>query len=391
VSFHPYVCPEDQPGFVGNGVGDDYPAIAAAIAAAKGGQALRFSGTCATSEPINPGSVPIECSGSATVAPVGACPAAFNLTVDCMKHRLPRLLGFPANSLVVSCSENDIEVQSIQGLNVGTGVVLSPNARTNRIYSQLIANLASVLSVSSPGTLATALPIQGNIVKVNFGSACVNGLLFDGSANCDSNTLEFNTWDSTWAGASLPGATIFSSAAKFVQPLSNWRLRITDWIGGLAPGNGWIAKGPFQFCTFRPGGLVTTDWGAIAITYGGGNTFEAGCQSGFAQSFPGNWQAQSNSRTAFGNPQYMNTRRCNGRVQSTIPSGGSLTTYVYTPFCDGNSFGSKAVPVVNPGFILEQVLDNSANVPNEIQLVWRALASISPGSEFDFQFTAGLP
>lgn len=394
MSYAPYLCPEDFPGFIGTGQASDYPAISAALAAAVKGQAVRFTGTYATDTPIVPGATPIESGGAATIVPIGGCPTAFELGgPGFIEHSLPRLLGFPGNALVLSGPGIRARTLSIQGLNAGGGVAWAPGCEDCTVDVQFFANLLSCLSVSSPSGVA----IQGNLLRANFASACKYGLFYDGSENCDSNEFEMESWDSTAPGGVLiPGAVIFlnSQAAENPQMLSTWKLRVRSWIGGLAPGSAKICAGPRQFCELEVGLLVSSDWAAIGPSGGGGNSYRAACKTGFNSGFVANWQVQPNHRAAFGGPTYMNTVRCNGKC-APVPAGTLVTHYVYTPLADGGSFGFRVMPLVNPGFQLVSIADNSLVNANEAAITWRAMNAISTKApaeydEFDFQFTAGV-
>jgi hypothetical protein len=391
MSIEPFIFPEDW-GALANG-GDDWNALQSAINAAAPWQEVYFSQKYGCSQPLTVVGKGIRSSGSATITAVGAA-AAVGGSVDCFVfppqfgHRKlvqPQITAFTGNSINNSAGVMDIECHHIS--NFGTGVLLGGGAIDCKISVHWFTTGTSCLKVSN-ATAST--PIQGNTVSSLFATTCKYGLNYDGSPACDSNSLTFAAWDCNL----IPGSAAFYNSSG--SPLSNWRLLVTDWCGGFpaSPAQAWVANGAFQFCTFECSNVATwpDKWSLFNITVGGGNTFKAACATGFAGSFVANWQIQPNNRTGFGvagGAVYMNTRLCQGKT-ANIAAGATMTTYVYSPFTDGNSFSYRITPTVNPGFVLFALKDNSATTPNELAVTWLAMKAIPAYSEFDFQFTAGL-
>ena len=167
---------------------------------------------------------------------------------------------------------------------------------------------------------------------------------------------------------------------------------ISSKIGLLASPAGMIAKGAFQFCSFGLNNFATygTNWDALDIVLGGGNEYRCASSQGYANSFVANWMDASNKRANFGNAAYMNTRLCSGAFGPH--AGGDLVkTYVYSPFTDGNSYGFRAQPTVNPGVQLVSIVDNSAAVKGEVCITWRVVQGWTGVAPFSFQFTSGIP
>lgn len=407
----PWIYPEDMsPAAVGDGVTDDWNAIQEAVNACAPWQEVYFSKTYGCSAPIVVDSKGIQASSFAQINAVGAA-AAPGAILDCFvfppqfgnrRVILPKISGFGGNSINLDAGVMDIYCHQID--KFGVGLRLGPGAQDCKVHVHWFTNGTSCVQVTDPTFGSNGTVMQGTVITCMFATTCKYGLDFDGSSACDSNSLTFAAWDSN----NVDGAVLWYNrgTAPSPQPCSNWRLRVTDWIGGFTfanpppagTTNGLIAKGSFQFCEFE-NGIFDTDpanWGAFAITLGGGNTFKTASATGFEAAFAANWQAAANSRAAFGAAWYMNTRLCKGKC-APIAAGALVTYYAYTPFLDGNSFGFRAQPVVNPGFELVSIADNSAVNPNEVAITWRALNEISPLSykgiydEFDWQMTCGIP
>ena len=378
----PYLYPEDF-GAVGNGVADDWNAIQQAITACAPWESVFLAGTYAISQPIQPGSRAIHSSSTSTLAALPGCQSAFEFTLGDNFHRLPSLYRFAGSALVIAAGVMKIEVQRMQ--NCGAAIELQGGAINNTVDVQWVASCGTFVKASNPK--GPAQVIQGNTITTNFAVGCTNGLIFDGSDACDSNTIDIGSWDSL----SINGACIWLNTGSI--PLSTWTLNVQNWIGGLlAAPAGLIAKGLFQFCRFGLNNFATfpSNWDALQIGLGGGNEFRCASTTGYANSFIANWMDGPNKRSTFGNAAYLNTRLCKGAFGPHV--GGDLVkTYVYTPFADGNSFSYRAQPVVNPGLVLHSITDNSATVKGEVCITWRVVQGWIGIVEFDFQFTAGVP
>ena len=392
----PYVYPEDF-GAVADGKTDDWAAIHNAIIAAAGNQSVRFSGSYGIGQAITVGpGTSIAAGAGASLNAVGPAPSAFKFISGDRFHRLPSLSGFAGSAIIVAAGVLNLKCHKVA--SCGAAVELQGGAINNSIDIHWTAATGSVLKVSNP-TASAGSVIQGNTVTGNFAVGCVKGLDYDGSANCDSNTFRLGSWDSSAQDSTgkwnpIPGAIIWGNTGAGPSALcSTWDLSVTNWIGGLAAApSGYIAKGGFQFCRFGVGNFATFpgNWDAIAITTGGGNQFVASSSTGYANSFVANWRVQSNDRAACGPAAYQNTRRFNGKT-AFHAAGTLFQTFAYTPFYDGNSFGFRVQPVVNPGFALVSIVDNSASVKGEVIITWKATNDIPLYSEFDFQLTAGVP
>lgn len=392
----PWVYPEDMsPAAVGDGVTDDWNAIQAAIGACAPWQDVYFSKNYAISQPVQANGRAFRCSSLAALTAIAGCTTGVIFSGSGnIKGECPRLIGFTAASMDFSVGVCHITCHQI---SAGAGILLRGGSIDNKIEVHWFSGCSSCLIVTNPPVAGQTPVVQGNIVTCTFAVGTTIGLNFDGSANCDSNSLLIAAWDST----NNPGSTIWLNAGTAVnpQPCSTWRLKVTDWIGGIPAGAGsYLANGAFQFCEFESGLLNTTsnDWGKFNIKGGGGNTFRTASATGFEGAFAANWQAAPNSRAGFGAAWYTNTRLCKGKCVH-LAASELVTYYVYSPFLDGNSFGFRAQPVVNPGLELVSIVDNSSVNPNEVAITWRAVNEISPGylsgfyQEFDFQFTAGIP
>jgi len=378
----PYLYPEDF-GAVGNGVADDWNAIQQAITACAPWESVLLAGQYAISHPIQPGSRSVQSSATSTLMALPGCATAFDFTQGDTFHRLPSLSRFTGSAIVLAGGVMNIDVQKIQ--NCGAAIELNGGAINNTVDVQWVAGCGTFVKVTNPN--GPAVVIQGNTISTNFAVGCVNGLTFDGSDACDSNTVNIGSWDSL----SIKGACIWLNTGAV--PLSTWTLNVQNWLGGLlsAP-DGLIAKGAFQFCSFGLNNFATfpANWDALQIALGGGNEYRCSSTTGYANSFVANWMDAPNKRATFGNAAYLNTRLCKGAF-GPHAVGDLVFTYVYTPFADGNSFSYRVQPIFNPGVELFEIKDNSATVKGEVCVKWRVVKEWTGIAEFDFQFTAGVP
>lgn len=392
------IYPEDY-GAIGDGVSNDYAALAAAVAATPPGSSLILTKNYAIGTKLS-----ITCDvladARSTLVPFGGLANGVSIDtgtgVEARKVILGSLNGFSG----IACQLGPTTVVDLQIMKIdscGTGVLLGGGTLLNcDIKVLFIGNTTQCFKVASAGGV-----IQGNRINCNFAVGCKYGLDYDGSVNCDSNTCIFGSWDSTTVGSAR--AFINSNSSGGGGTLANWRLWVTDWCGwnAAAAPAAKFCDGAFTACEFdmsnlfgNMGGL--NDWGFIVSpAVNSQNSFKTSYKMAATPYPKGQWQIAAANRAAFlTSPQYMNTVYCTG----TLPGGGVaagalLTVYVYSPFTDGGYSNYKVIPSSGIGLVCVGVIDNSLVNPNEVVLIFvNATAGLlAAGTTFDFALVQGLP
>ena len=250
--------------------------------------------------------------------------------------------------------------------------------------------------------------VQGVNFYCGFATNCANGMIWDGSANCNANSCLFASYDSDTYSS---GSVFYNSGGSTLQ---QWTLGILDWGGNGGPSGptlwaGWFASGAFSQCKFILGNTNASRWDLLTLTSGSTfNSFETSIRGG-ASAVTANWQVATNNRGSFGpSPSsfiYANSVYCAGTILSSIPAGGSTTIYVYSPFAAsqvGNAWNFRVSGPIGSGnlsasqgsgLVCTQIFDNSATHANELILTITNVSSTATSSSTPYAFflNQGMP
>lgn len=388
-----YIYPEDY-GAVGNGVANDYVAMANAVASVPFGWALFLSGQYAIGSrlTIPPNVDVVSASSKAGIQPYGANANGVLLQGD-QRVNFGFVSFFTGTAVELAGPAIDLYIYKQEGAFGGPsiGVRFSAGAIDCDVKTILVGHWDRAVSFGGGG--------QGNRYYNMFATGCNYGFEFDGSANGDSNECRFNSFDGT--GSAIAGAVFWNSNSTGGGMFcGNWILTVEDWCGWDIAG--WkFAKGVFGVCEFNHSNLGPNgpfDWGFYNITQpNGGNTYRSRYQIASVSNPAGQYQLAPNNRASFWpyaspfNPNYGNTTYCQGSIPSVAP-GGSITIYVYSPLTDGSTTSNiRAMAARDCGMVCTYAADNSLVNANEVKLVWRNVSNVAFSGAFEFTFVIGIP
>jgi len=442
----PYIYPEWF-GTAKTGASDDQPAVAAALSAvslANGtsapNQFVVLTGTYYLGSSLTlTNSQMFKVVGGATFYPYGS------YTGDCIVYQyntnntatdIPTIVGFTTGAGLTLLGCNVMKATGFMIKNCKYAIKLKAlsghTVLDNYINVHFIPDCQYGLFVTDDGSGAT---IQGNEIYSNFytnDNISTNPWVSGGYANniaaCYWDNLNNEGWNGNkvqFKAVDINGATnsygFYNASTNATSSfLNDWDIDASLWFGGINThnyGSASFMTGRFAGCTARyciQGDLGNLPWSSMSIIgnsnriiflNGGGNwnVYPAAGQPAAAYSV-----STSSSRSSFSSyAPYLNRMTCKYNITSSIPAGGVLQLYVYSPLTDSYTSGGVtgasgniyAVPYPNStggtpvGFVFEAAFDNSANVANEIILFFRNCtgSTINSGTGFfDFIVTVGL-
>ena len=442
----PYIYPEWF-GTAKSGASDDQPAVAAALSTvslANGtsapNQFVVLTGTYYLGNVLTlTNSQMFKVVGGASFYPYGS------YTGDCIVYQyntnntatdIPTIVGFTTGAGLTLLGCNVMKATGFMIKNCKYAIKLKAlsghTVLDNYINVHFIPDCQYGLFVTDDGSGAT---IQGNEIYSNFytnDNISTNPWVSGGYANnisaCYWDNLNNEGWNGNkvqFKAVDINGATnsygFYNASTNATSSfLNDWDIDASLWFGGINTynyGSASFMTGRFAGCTARyciQGDLGNLPWSSMSIIgnsnriiflNGGGNwnVYPAAGQP--AAAYP---VSTSSSRSSFSSyAPYVNRITCKYNITSSIPAGGVLQLYVYSPLTDSYTSGGVtgasgniyAVPYPNStggtpvGLVFEAAFDNSANVANEIILFFRNCtgSTINSGTGFfDFIVTVGL-
>ena len=373
--------------------------------------------------------------GGCTIYPFGS------YTGDCIlweyhsyntKTDLPNVNGFTSGSAFTFHNVRIVEARGISIKNCAIGVKMQGSGGTegglldNIISIQFMTNVVIGVLWTDDNTQTT---FQGNEFYCNF---YTNDLKSSASGlnACQWSSTNYTGWDGNLVAFKAidlnDGQNSYAfnnlSVSGSTSPVECWIIECPLWLGGINPanyGNAMFINGHFRSCEMRfriSGDFGALPWGTTNIKgsknriihIGGGADYDL--NTGTGQPF-GELVAP---RTSIGNSAFSAAPVWENRLLlhydlgsgPSIPAGGLLTLYAYSPWTDGYQYTSSNTtpyPAISAscnftvncyshsGLIFEGAIDNNANVANEIIMYFRNVSgsTISSGN-FNFILTLGL-
>ena len=344
---------------------------------------------------------------------------------------IPAMNGFSGTALYLA-GTNIMNFKIFGCYNCGIGLKMAAvsgrDSLDNKVNIMFLENTTTGVYFTGDGSTdpgGGTVAMQGNEIYVNFytldtqPSSTAYAAYWDNVnlTTLNGNTLEFRAIE--FNGKTNTNGFYNASTNSGGYYVEGWNIKCDDWFGGINSSNLSSAKflyGYFQSCTMQfsmQGALNTLPWSVFQIkgdsnrvvfTNGGGNyNINTGGQPVSRFTCP----ATANSRSSFNTgatsfPPFNNRLTCQYNIASgsSIPPGGTLTLYAYSPITDGYTQASGVIAASNNfsavsftqfGLILESAVDNNTVNPNEIILTFRNVSSNTLTSGyFNFILTVGL-